>query len=96
MHNAYHMDRKRPAKDKGTGCGKRLLLCQERVKPETSALRAQLSHPPTRIQRGGWCGPLRASSDHRFIVGALRARRALAAPLPSSKLARSLPGMGPD
>jgi len=30
----------------------------------------------TFIQRGGWLwSPLRASSDHRFIVGALRAQR---------------------
>ena len=34
---------------------------------------AQFSSPP---QRGGWLwSPLRASGDHRFIVGALRAQR---------------------
>ena len=29
----------------------RLLPCQERVKPETRALRGQLSHPPTGMPR---------------------------------------------
>ena len=28
LHNAYQVDRRRPAKDDGTGGGKRLLLCQ--------------------------------------------------------------------
>src|SRR2546422_8450799 len=31
IQNAYQVDRRRPAKDNGTGCGKRLLLCQKKV-----------------------------------------------------------------
>ena len=38
------MDQKRPAKDNGTGYGKWLLLCQERVKPEARALHSFLTH----------------------------------------------------
>jgi hypothetical protein len=41
--------------------------------------------------------PLRASSDHSFIVGALRAWRPCQLPRPSpSMLARFLSGMGSD
>jgi hypothetical protein len=64
------------------------------VDPQLCALRehgrSQTPSPPllqtTTKGSGQGCPPLRASSDHRFIVGALRARRAFDLPSNSPSL----------
>ncbi len=53
IQTGHHVARRSPAKDNKPECGKRLLLCQGRVKFETHDLKRQLSHqafPPIASQ----------------------------------------------
>ena len=51
IHNTFQVDRRRPAKDNGTGCGKRLLLCQKKVNLKYVRFESKSTQPDERNTR---------------------------------------------